>query len=223
MEPATIFALVSCFFGAALVYVVLAVRHHGESQMIIDKLHAAQAETAEFKKKLQGYTKYTEHLEACKKAVGDQLKPPLVKVTRDYVHTEKITKDHFKLKSDATVIVQYTVDYTFGMDLSAGALDVVDGANGIGLKMLRPNLLGDPLVKPQSHQIICATDVSDSPGMLTEVHGKFAQIARRYGTAMSTEDNLRAQCKLKVLECLRDTLAKQNGVRHVPAIFADFK
>jgi hypothetical protein len=223
MELATFFALIACLLGAALVYVFLAVRHHGENQVIIDKLNAAEAATAAVEKKLLGYTKYAEHLEVCKKTVAEQLKPPIAKVTRDYVHVEKIAKDHFELKSDATVIVRYTVDFAFGMDLSAGALDVIDAANGVGLKMSRPSLLGDPVVKPQSHQIICETDVSDSPAMLAEVHGKFALLAKRYGAAISSEEALRAMCKLKVQEGLRDALARQNGVRQVPAIFADYK
>ena len=223
MEPATIFALTAGLLAAALVYVFLAVRHHGESQTILDKLNAAQAQVADTKKKLQGYTQYAEHLEACKKAIFDEIKPPVAKVVREYVHAEKIAKDQYKLKSDATVIVRYTVEYAFGMDLSAGALDVVDGANGVGLKMARPHLLGSPVIKPQSHQIICATDVPDTQVLLAEAHEQFGALARRYGAAMSSEEAIRAQCKLKVLETLRDLLAKQNGVRHVPAIFADYK
>ena len=155
--------------------------------------------------------------------MADQNKPPMAKVVREYVHTEKLVKDQHKLKSDAVVIASYKVEFAFGMDLSAAALEVIDAANGIGLKMPRPTFLGEPMVRPLSHQIVCATDVPDPQAILTEVHAKFATLAKRYGTAMATEESLRAQCKLKVLENFRDLVAKQNGVRHVPAIFADFK
>lgn len=223
MDTTTIFVLTACFFGAGLVYVFLAVRHHGENQLFVDKVHAAEAETVATKKLLLGYTRYADHLEACKKAVADQIKPPLAKVVREYVHTEKLVKEQHGLKSDATVVVTYKVEFAFGMDLSVAALEVVDTANGIGLKMPRPGLLGEPVVKPLSHQIICATEVPAPQALLAVVHAKFAVLAKRYGTAMATEEGLRALCKVKVLETLRDLVAKQNGVRHVPAIFADFK
>jgi hypothetical protein len=223
MDTTTIFVLTSCFFGAGLVYVFLAVRHHGESQLFVDKVQAAEVQAAATKKLLLGYTCYVDHLEACKKAMGDQIKSPMAKVVREYVHTEKLAKDQHKLKSDATVVATYKVEFAFGMDLSAAALEVVDAANGIGLKMPRPSLLGEPVAKLQSHQIVCATDVPEPQAIVAEVNAKFAVLARRYGSAMATEEALRAQCKLKVLETYRDLMAKQNGVRHVPAIFADFK
>lgn len=223
MDTTTILILTACFFGAGLVYVFLAVRHHGENQLFGDKVHAAEAQIAATKKLLLGYTCYADHLEACKKAMADQIKPPMARVVREYVHTEKLAKDQHKLKSDAIVVATYKVEFAFGMDLSAAALEVLDGVNGIGLKMPRPTLLGDPVVKPQSHQIVCATEVPEPQAILAEVHAKFSLLVKRYGTAMATEETLRAQCKLKVLESYRDLMAKQNGVRHVPAIFADFK
>lgn len=223
MDTTLIFVVTACFFGAGLVYVFLAVHHQGESQLFVDKVHAAEAQTAATKKLLLGYTCYADHLEACKKAMADQIKPPMVKVVREYVHTEKFVKDQHKLASDATVVATYKVEFAFGVDLSVSALEVLDATNGIGLKMSRPGLLGEALVKAQSHQIVCATEVAESQAMLAEVHAKFIQLAKRYGTAMATEEALRAQCKLKVLETFRDQVAKQNGVRHVPAIFAEFK
>ena len=223
MDTTIIFVLTACFFGAGLVYVFLAVRHHGESQLFVDKVNAAEAKIAATKKLLLGYTCYADHMEACKNALADQIKPPMARVVREYVHTEKLVKDQHKLKSNATVVATYKVEFAFGMDLSATALEVVDAANGIGLKMPRPSLLGTPVVKLQSHQIVCATDVTEPQDILAEVNVKFALLARRYGAAMATEDALRAQCKLKVLETYRDLMAQQNGVRHVPAIFAEFK
>ena len=223
MNTTAIFILTACFFGAGLVYVFLAVRHHGESQLFVDKVHAAEAQTAATKKLLLGYTCYADHLEACKKAMADQVKPPMARVVREYVHTEKLVKDQHKLKSDAIVVATYKVEFAFGMDLSAAALEVMDAANGIGLKMSRPALIGEPVVKLQSHQIVCATEVPEPQAILAEVHAKFILLAKRYGTSVATEETLRALCKLKALETLRDLVAKQNGVRHVPAIFADFK
>jgi hypothetical protein len=223
MDPIVIFAIAACLLCAGVVYVVLQVRHYGESQTLTDKILKAEAETASTKKKLLGYTKYSESLDAGKQAVADQLKPPLVKVVREYVHVEKFAKDKFKLKAEATVIVKYSVEFLFGIDLSPANVELVDAANGVGVKISRPALLGTPTVKTQSHQVISAIDVPDEKVLLNEIHPNFAILAKRYGVAMTSEEPLRAACKMKVLECLRDFLAKQDGVQRVPAIFADFK
>ena len=223
MGTTIILVLTACFFGAGLVYVFLAVRHYGEKQVITDKLLKEQTETAEAKKKLLAHTKYADHLDAGKQAMADQLKPPVAKVVREYVHVMQIAKDKYKLKSDATVIARYSVEFAFALDLNAAGLEVSDADHGIVLKLSRPSLVGDPVVKQQPHQIVSASTLPDQHVIMPDVHANFAALARRYGTAIAAEDAVRAQCKLKALECLRDFLVKQPGVRHVPAIFADFK
>jgi hypothetical protein len=65
--------------------------------------------------------------------------------------------------------------------------------------------------------------LSDERAALAEARTQFTERARRYGTAMSTESTVQAICKLKASESLRDALAKQPGVRHLPAIFVDFR
>ena len=223
MDTVTIFAITACVLCGAMVYVVLSVRHYGDKQTFADKLLKAQMEVDASKKKLLGYTKYTSFLDAGKQALAVQLKPPLVKTTRDYVHIEKVSKETFKLKADVTMIVKYSVEFSFALDLSDSGLELIDAANGIGMKLSRPTLMGEPIVKPQSHQMISNTDLPDEKSVLADIHQKFAILARRYGTAMSTEESVRTSCKTKALEYLRDFLAKQSGVQHVPAIFADYK
>ena len=222
MEPMTIFAISGCLLTAGMVYVVLQVRHFGEKQVVSDELLKAQTETAKVNKTLQGYTRYGEHLDAGRQALVAHLKPPVAKVTREYVHVAHLPKELIKLAADVTVIITYKVDFSFGLDLSASGLEVIHAANGVGLKMSRPMLIDDPAITLLSHQVVSTTPLADEKPVLDDAHAKFVVLARRYGQALCSEETLRQMCKMKALECLRDSLAKQPGVQHVPGIFVDF-
>ncbi len=223
MEPMLIFAISGSLLSAGIVYVVMQVRHFGESQLITDQVLSAQSEAAAVKKELLGYTRYGDCLDAGKKALADQLKPPVAKVVREYVHVAHVPKDQFKLSADVTAIVTYSVEFSFSLDLSATGLDVLPAANGVVLKISRPALVNAPVIKTLSHQMVSTSAVPNKQLVLADIEAKFAVLAKTYGFAICTEESLRALCKMKALECLRDALAKQSGVRHVPAIFVDFK
>lgn len=222
MDSMTIFAIAGCLMSAAIVFVVLKVHHFGETQVISDKILQAQNETSSVKKKLLGYTRYGEYLDVGKQALINQLKPPVAKVVREYVHVANMDKDRFKLKADVTVIVKYSVEFSFSLDWNASGLDVIHAANGVGLKISRPVLMGEPAIKTLSHQTLSASAVEDDRPLLVDIHANFVELAKRYGIAVSSEESLRAMCKLKALECFRDALAKQSGVQHLPGIFVEF-
>lgn len=223
MQPMTILAIAACLLAAGLVYVVLKVQHFGESQEAHDKLLQAQTETAQIKKTLKGLTCYRDFLEVGKQALSEQLRPPIATITRQYVHVEPIARDKFKLAQDVTVVTHYDVVFSFALDMSANGLEVAAGDNGIRLKISRPALTGEPQIKTVSTKVLSTTAVADEKLLLDHAHAEFVQLARRYGSAMSTEESVRALCKIKTLECLRDALSRQSGVKQVPAIFVDFK
>jgi hypothetical protein len=224
MEPMTIFAICGCLLSGGVVYVVLKVSHAGESQTLADQLLKTQTELAATKKKLLGHTKFVDYLgSSCVQALADILKPPVVKVLREYVHVEKLAKDTYRLKADATVIVKYAVEFAFALDLSAESLVVEALANGVSLKISRPSLRGDPVIKTLSDQVISSLDLPDKSAVMADIQTKFASVARMHGLAMSSEEGLRLQCKVRAMEGFRDVLAKQAGVTHPPAVYVDFK
>jgi hypothetical protein len=223
MDPVVIFAISGCVLSAGIVYVVQKVNHFGETQAVADRLSKAQVSVEGLKQKLLGYTKYTECLEAGKLAMLDLLKPPLAKVVREYVYSTELGKEEFHLVADATAIMSYSVEFNFAVDASGSGLELKPLDNGLSLRINRPVLAGEPLIKPQSHQLISAISIPNEHLLLPAIHGRFTDVAKRYGTIMSSEPTVQAACKLKALECLRDALAKQPGVIHLPAIFVDFK
>ncbi|NCN70593.1 MAG: hypothetical protein GW928_01330 [Rhodoferax sp.] len=223
MDSVTIFFIVGCLLTAAMVYVVVQVKHFGEAKTMSDQLLKAQTEASTNKKKLLGYTHYADCLEASKLVLMEQMKAPVAKVVREYVHVAQLPKDEFKLKAEATVIATYTVEFGFGVDTSPSGFELTAAANGMGLKMSRPTLVGEPVVKAVSHRVVSSAELVEEKAVMAQIQAKFAELARRYGVAMSTEPAVQALCKLKALESLRDALARQPGVRHLPGIFVDFK
>ena len=223
MQPMTILAIAACLLVAGLVYVVLKVQHFGESQQANDKLLQAQTETAQIKKTLKGLTCYRDFLEVGQQALSDQLRPPIAKIARQYVHVEPIARDKSKLAEDVTVVIHYEVEFSFAMDMSASGLEVAAIGHGIGLKISRPALTGEPQIKTMSTKVLSTLAVADEKPLLDHAHAEFVQLARRYGSAISTEESLRALCKMKAHDCLRDALISQPGVKQVPVIFVDFK
>ena len=223
MQPMTILAIAACLLVAGLVYVVLKVQHFGESQEAGDQLLKAQTETARINKTLKGFTCYRDFLQVGRQALRDQLRPPIAKVTRQYVHMEPIARDKFKLAEDATVVIHYDVEFSFAMDMGEAGVEVTDADNGIGLKISRPALTGEPQIKTVSAKVLSRMAVPDEKPLLDHAHAEFVQLTRRYASLISTEETLRALCKMKALDCLRDALTSQPGVKHVPAIFVDFK
>ncbi|MDD5478291.1 hypothetical protein [Rhodoferax sp.] len=223
MDPMTIFAISGCLLTAGMVYVVLQVRFFGEKQAVSDQLLKAQTELAALKKTLAGYTQYRQALDAARQTLAEQLKPPVAKLVRPYTHVQAIEKALFKLDADANVVTTYEVEFSFSMDVSAAGLEVIDAANGVGLKLSRPALIGEPRLKTLNQKVFSAADVANTQPLFDYAHSKFEPLAKRYGLALGSEEALRAQCKLKALDVLRDALGKQAGVKQVPAIFVDFK
>lgn len=221
MDATLIFAIAACLMSAGVVYVVLNVRQYGENQAAAERLLKAQTEISLVKTKLAAYTAYTKQLEPALRALADQMRAPQARFWRDYVYAEALPIDLYKLKSKATVVNKYAVEFCFGVDVSSLELTAVAG--GVSLRMTRPYLVGEPIVNTQSQQIFSISAIPDEKAVMADLDAKFVEQAKAYGTAVSTEDAVRAQCKLKALEFLRTILSQQPGVEHVPAIFVEFK
>ncbi len=223
MEPMTIFAISGGVLSTVMVYVAMKVSHFGESQALSDKLLKADTDLANAKKTLQGYTHYAGCLEASRQTAADLLKAPVLTLTREYTQVEALSKDKYKLRVDATVVAKYAVEFAFALDVSPAGLALSELANGVALKITRPTLVDEPKVRLVSSQVISSVDLPDKPQVLADLQAQFAQQSRLYGTALSAEDSVRNLCKLKALEAVRDALARQPGVRHVPAVFVELR
>lgn len=211
------------FFTAVGMYIALEFRRYGKGREALDNVLRLQAEVASAKKALVGYTKYPDYLGAAKQAAAEQMKALAVKVTRESIHLESPPEEtpgpKTAAKSDATVIVKYAVDYTFGFDAKPDSFELVGTPTGIELKLGKPKLMATSAVRPLSHG-------AASKAELTEEHmaviRKLPSVSQKQGTAIALDDATQALCEKKLLEFLHHFLAKQPGVKQVPTILVSY-
>lgn len=223
MESAYIFAIVACLLGAGCMYVVVEFRLHGERQQGMSKLLKAQADTAAAKKEALAFTKYSEYLPAGKVMLTDKLKLLLVKVVREHAYTETIPREQFKLKAGVLVVVRYAVEYSFHMDLKPEQFELKATPAGIDIQLKKPLLLGFPAITLLSHEIGVEEPLIDQKTVVNEIQVKLPALVRKFGTAIASEDATLALCEKKLVDCLREFLAAQKGVKQVPAMTVSFK
>ena len=93
------------------------------------KLHAVEKTLSATKQDLLGYTTFTQYLEVTKKAISGRTKFLAARIDRNYVHVEHINRSALGIKSDATIILKYAVEYSVGYDLSPESFSVAGDAS----------------------------------------------------------------------------------------------
>ncbi len=223
MDTVMLFAITACVVCASLVYLFMEYRAHGERDKALSSVLGVQAEVAAKNKKLLTYSKYLDYLPAGKAAVADQAKSLVGKVVREYTHVEKLTKEQLKQDSDTSVIVRYSVEFIFGVDLQPANFEVLPTTAGIEIQIGRPVLKGTPVVKPLSQDISGVGVPLDERAAIKAVHDKLPGLAQWYAPTVAAEEATRALCRLKVIEFLHEFLRAQHGVTQLPGVYTIFK
>lgn len=223
METVVIFAVAGSLFSAAVVYVILDYRRHGERQNAMENVLSVQAEVLKTKKILLGYTKYIEYLPAGKKAVTEMMKSMTVKQIREHVHIEKVQIDESNPKAITAIIAKYSVEYLLGIDLKPESFDVSGTTSGIEIRISRPTLFGIPFIKSHSFEILSGGVLPEEKTTLKEIQDKLPAFAQQYGVVMESDPSIRALCEKKLIELLGNFLINQPGVVQIPLIFAVYK
>ena len=216
-------AVAGSIISAVAVFVFMQFWRYDEQQEASKKILKATTDFEATKTKLLGYTKFEEYLAAAKQHLTEQSKLMAVNVLRDYVHLERILKDKHKLKSDVLVIGKFTVEFCFAIELKPDGFEIVAEGTGLCIKCSQPVQNTAPVIKSSSHQVSIAEVLVNDRATFNEVNQKFADLAQRYGLAVAREDAVRALCKAKLVDGLRDFLAKQPGVRQIPTIVVVFR
>ena len=105
-------------------YAFLEYRMRDERKDALARVQTVEAIADSTKNELLGFTRYTDYLTAGKQVISEKMKLLAAKVVREYVLVEHIQKEVLKLKSDATVIVKYSVEYSFGFDLKPESFEI---------------------------------------------------------------------------------------------------
>ena len=115
--------------------------------------HAVEKTLSETQQDLLGYTTFTQYLEVTKKAISGRAKFLAARIDRNYVHVEHIRRSALGIKSDATIILNYAVEYSVGYDLSPESFSVSGDATGITVTLKKPELVASPAIGAISHEI----------------------------------------------------------------------
>jgi len=212
-----------CVLSAATVFVFMQFRRYDEQQESTVKIRKANTELEACQSKLLGYTKFADYLTAGKQHLSDQAASLNVSVLRDYTYLERFTKDKHKLNADVWVLGRYSVEFSFAADLKADSLELVIEPPGIQIKCGQPVMVGSAVVKNAAHDVSVGEILPDERATFAEVQQKFMNLTHRHGMAVAREDVVRALCKTKMVDCLRDYLVKQPGVKQVPTIVVAFR
>lgn len=223
METIIIFALVGCLFSAAVTYVVLDYRRYGERQDALENELNSQAEALKNKRALQGYTRYRDSLTGARHAATEKVKSLVVKVEREHVHLDKFKQDPLKPKSEATVIVKYAVEYTFGFDLKADSFDIAGTTSGVEIRLGRPALASAPFVKNHSFEVPNGAEIVNEKAVFTRISSQLPALALQNAVVIESEPATRALCEKKLLEFVASYLAGLSGVTQVPVISVVYK
>ena len=73
------------------------------------------------------------------------------------------------------------------------------------------------------HEVLSGGVLTDEDAAVRELYEEASERARKQGVAMARDDAVVALCEKSLVAFLRDFLAKQPGVKHVPAITVRYR
>ena len=197
-------------------YLQRSAEHHQAD--LHSRLHVVEKTLSETQQDLLGYTTFTQYLEVTKKAISGRAKFLASRIDRSYVHVEHINRSALGINSDATIILNYAVEYSVGYDLSPGSFAVTADATGITVTLNKPELVSSPAIGAISHEIPGKGLLIDEKEQVIALQQRLITAAEKQGDAIKKEEAVIALCERKLGEFLRDFLAKQPNVRAVPMI-----
>ena len=193
-----------------------AAEHHQTD--LLSKLHTVERTLSATKQDLLGYTTFTQYLEVTKKAISGRAKFLAATIDRSYVHVEHINRSALGINSDATIILNYAVEYSVGYDLSPENFTVAADPTGITVTLKKPELVASPAIGAISHEIPGKGLLIDEKAQAIALQQHLTIAAKKQGDAIKMEEAVIALCERKLGEFLRDFLSKRPNVRAVPMI-----
>lgn len=189
------------------------------------RLLVTEKELSVTKNDLLGYTKFTDYLSVSKTAMAGQMKFVGAKVDREYVQIVQIQKTILGIEANATILVNYKVEYSFGYDLKSSNFDVSGDKNSITVTLSKPApiLVASPAVNILSSQIPGSSIFINGNAAVINLQQQLFSIAKKRAVALQSDEAVRVLCENNLTAFLRDFLLKQPGVSSVPIIKIAYK
>jgi len=187
------------------------------------KVRTLQAEVSSQREELLGYTKYTDYLYASKEQLQEQMKFIAATVVRREGYTRVVNKSILGVNFNSIVAISYTSEYSFGYALKPGDYDIASTATGIKLTLRKPILVAPPSTSNLSHQILSGSVFTNSQAAVIGLYEGLDTRTLASGRALAADEAVVALCEKKLTAFLKDFLAKQPGVKHIPNIIISYK
>ena len=142
--------VIAVLLGAAGAYMLLDKKSQSRVIELEAEMKSLGDESKSLRDQLFGYTRYTDYLAPGKKVMTEQAKFLAAKVVRNYQLVENLQAGWLGLKSNASVVIPYSVEYSFGYDLKASDFELNATPNGLEIKLGKPVLVAAPAVTPGS-------------------------------------------------------------------------
>ena len=204
---------ITAALAAAATYQYLPASTDSHRSALQSRLHAVEKTLSETQNDLLGYTTFTQYLEVTKKAISGRAKFLAATIDRQYVHVEHIKRSALGIKSEATIILNYAVEYSVGYDLSPESFAVAADATGITVTLKKPELVSSPAIGAISHEIPGKGLLIDEKEQVIALQQRLITAVAKQGDTIKQEEAVIALCERKLGEFLRDFLAKQPNVR----------
>ena len=223
MKKTLITIIVTTSLGVTATLWIIRSQHLAEQQELLARLNLTTEKLTATQDSLLGYTRYTDYLSESKRALEGQSRFLAARVEREYVQVEHIQKSTLGWKSDATVILKYAVEYSFGFDLRPDQFSLDGDMNGITITLSKPILVASPAVKLLTHEIPSKGGFIDEQAAVISLQEKLFNVAEKRALEIQREETVSALCEKKLGDFLRDFLARLPNVRVVPVIKFTYK
>ena len=186
-------------------------------------LHVGDKQLSETRNELLGSTTFTTYLNESKKVLEGQTTFLAAKVEREYVQVEHIQKSTLGWKSEATVIVKYGVEYSFGFDLRPDRFSLTGNRNGITITLSKPELVASPAITRLSHEIPSTGIFIDEQAAVIHLQERLYPTILYRSKDIQQEAAVQVLCEKRLADFLRDVLSRQPNFGVIPAITFEYK
>jgi hypothetical protein len=215
--PAVLVAAI--LFGSIATYGII----QSQQREVLGKLFVVQEELSETKEDLLGFTRFTDYMTESKAAISEQMMYLAARVDREYVHVEHIQTSTLGIHSNATILLRYTVEYSFGFDLRPDRFSVSGDKSGITVTLSKPELVASPAVNILSHEVPSTGMFIDEQAAVIALQRQLFSVAKRRAATIKNDEAVVALCEKKLADFLRGFLAAQPNVKVVPVIRFAYK
>ncbi|MGB7905333.1 MAG: hypothetical protein WCF43_11605 [Steroidobacteraceae bacterium] len=177
-----------------------------------------QDSVTESERSLLGYTTYVRYLQEGKKQLAAQQRFLAATVSQPNAVTQVIDQSVLGFHSTGTIAIWYSVEYSFGYDLSADRYDVKSGPDGIVVAVGKPRLVATPAVTNLKYKVLSGGLLTDEAAAALKLYAEASKRAQARGEQLASEPAIMALCEKQLTTFLRTFLLKQPGVTNVPHI-----